>query len=287
MSTTTSGDIAGAGRDDELPPVSTRSLVELLAVERPTPPGPLSASLAFGWRSMLKIKHIPEQLADVTVLPVMLVLMFTYLFGGALAGSPREYIQYLLPGVLVMSVVMTTMYTGIAIRNDIDKGVLDRFRMLPVWGASTLVGHLLGDVLRYSIASAVMLAAGLLIGFRPEGGVLGVVLGVLLLIVFAFAFSWVGTMFGLLVRDERTVIGASMTVIFPLNFLSDIFVDPATMPGWLRTLVENNPITHVASAVRGLMEDSPRGADVLWTLGWSAALIAVFGFITMRLYRRT
>ncbi|BCL25330.1 ABC transporter permease [Streptomyces aurantiacus] len=284
MTTATPGDLAG--RKDELPPVSTGPLMELLSMERPPPPGPLSASLAFGWRSMLKIKHIPEQLADVTVLPVMLVLMFTYLFGGALAGSPREYIQYLLPGVLVMSVVMTTMYTGIAINNDIDKGVLDRFRMLPVWQPSTLVGHLLGDVLRYSIASSVMLVAGLLIGFRPEGGVPGVVMGVLLLIVFAFAFSWVGTMFGLLVRDERTVIGASMTVIFPLNFLSDIFVDPQTMPGWLQKLVHNNPITHVASAVRGLMEGRSPGTDVLWTLGWSVALVVVFGSLTMKLYQR-
>ncbi|WP_221349889.1 ABC transporter permease [Streptomyces beigongshangae] len=284
MSTATPGDTAG--RHDELPPVPSGSLVELLTAERPSPPGPVSASLAFGWRSMLKIKHIPEQLADVTVLPVMLVLMFTYLFGGALAGSPREYIQYLLPGVLVMSVVMTTMYTGIAINNDIDKGVLDRFRMLPIWRPSTLVGHLLGDVLRYSIASSVMLAVGLLIGFRPEGGVPGVVAGVLLLLVFAFAFSWVGTMFGLLVRDERTVIGASMTVIFPLNFLSDIFVDPQTMPDWLQKLVHNNPITHVASAVRGLMEGRSPGADVAWTLGWSAVLIVVFGSVTMKLYQR-
>lgn len=284
MSTTTPGDTAG--RNGGPPLVPGEPLVELLAMERPHPPGPVSASLAFGHRSMLKIKHIPEQLADVTVLPVMLVLMFTYLFGGALAGSPREYIQYLLPGVLVMSVVMTTMYTGIAIKNDIDKGVLDRFRMLPIWRPSTLVGHLLGDVLRYSIASAVMLAAGLLIGFRPGGGVPGVLAGVLLLVVFAFAFSWVGTMFGLLVRDERTVIGASMTVIFPLNFLSDIFVDPQTMPGWLQKLVDNNPITHVASAVRGLMDGRSPGADVAWTLGWSAVLIAVFGSATMRLYQR-
>ncbi|KUH37371.1 MULTISPECIES: ABC transporter permease [Streptomyces] len=285
MSTTTSG--GAPAREDDLAPVPARTLAELLvAEERPTRAGPLAASLAFGWRAMLKIKHVPEQLFDVTVLPVMMVLMFTHLFGGALAGSPREYIQYLLPGVMVMSVVMTTMYTGIAINNDIDKGVFDRFRTLPIWRPATIIGYLLGDVLRYSIASLVMLTAGMIIGFRPDGGVPGVVAGILLLIVFAFAFSWIGTMFGLLVRDEKTVMGASMTAIFPLNFLSDIFVDPATMPGWLQTLVHNNPITHVASAVRGLMDGRWPGVDIAWTLGWSVALVAVFGSLTVRLYNR-
>jgi ABC-2 type transport system permease protein len=285
MSTTTSG--GAPAREDDLAPVPVRTLAELLVSdERPTRPSPLAASLAFGWRAMLKIKHVPEQLFDVTVLPVMMVLMFTHLFGGALAGSPREYIQYLLPGVMVMSVVMTTMYTGIAINNDIDKGVFDRFRTLPIWRPATVIGYLLGDVLRYSIASVVMLTAGMIIGFRPGGGAVGVVAGILLLIVFAFAFSWIGTMFGLLVRDEKTVMGASMTAIFPLNFLSDIFVDPATMPGWLQTLVHNNPITHVASAVRGLMDGRWPGADIAWTLGWSAALVAVFGSLTVRLYNR-
>ncbi|WP_411574011.1 ABC transporter permease [Streptomyces fradiae] len=285
MSPVTTG--GGTPCADEAVPVAPQTLAGLLRTgERPARPGPLAASAAFGWRAMLKIKHVPEQLFDVTVLPVMLVLMFTHLFGGALAGSPREYIQYLLPGVMVMSVAMTTMYTGIAINKDIERGVFDRFRTLPIWRPATIVGYLLGDVLRYSIASVVMLAAGLAIGYRPDGGVVGVIAGILLLIVFAFAFSWIGTMFGLLVRDEKTVMGASMMVVFPLNFLSDIFVDPGTMPDWLRRLVEHNPITRVASAVRGLMDGGWPGTEVAWTLGWSAALVAVFGSLTVRLYNR-
>lgn len=275
-----------AARHDELVSVSTGFLDDLHASGHRPRPGPLTASLAFGWRSMLKIKHVPEQLADVTVLPVMLLLMFTHLFGGALAGSPREYVQYLLPGVLVMSVVMTTMYTGIAINNDIDKGVFDRFRTLPIWRGSTVVGYLLGDVVRYTVASAVMLTTGLIIGYRPDGGVVGVVGAVLLLIVFAFSFSWLGTLLGLLVRDEKTVIGASMTVIFPLNFLSDIFVDPRTMPDWLQALVDHNPITHVSSAVRGIMDGGWPGTEVAWTLGWSASLLLVLGSLTMWRYDR-
>lgn len=185
-----------------------------------------------------------------------------------------------------MSVVMITMYTGISVNTDIEKGVFDRFRTLPIWRPSVMVGYLLGDALRYTIASVVMLAVGLIMGFRPDGGVLGVIAAVAVLLVFSFAFSWIWTMFGLLLRTEKSVMGVSMMVIFPLTFLSDIFVKPETMPGWLQAFVNNNPVTHVASAVRGLMDGDWPTAEVLWSLGWAALLIAVFGPITMRLYNR-
>lgn len=271
----------------ELAPVRTESLAELLvARERPPRPNALQTSLTFGWRAMLKIKHVPEQLFDVTAFPIMMVLMYTYLFGGALAGSPSEYIQYLLPGILVMSVTMITMYTGLAINIDIEKGVFDRFRSLPIWRPSTMVGYLLGDALRYTLASIVMLTVGLIMGFRPDGGFPGVVAGVVLLIVFCFAFSWVWTMVGLLMRTEKGVMSVSMMVLFPLTFLSDIFVKPETMPGWLQAFVNNNPITHVASAVRDLMGGSWPTEEIAWTLGWAAVLVAVLGPVTMRLYNR-
>ncbi|MBV1937858.1 ABC transporter permease [Streptomyces sp. BV286] len=285
MSTATKSTTTADAAD--LAPVRAESLAEVLVSgERPPRPNALQTSLTFGWRAMLKIKHVPEQLFDVTAFPIMLVLMYTYLFGGALAGSPREYIQYLLPGILVMSVTMITMYTGLAVNIDIEKGVFDRFRSLPIWRPSTLVGYLLGDALRYTIASVVMLVVGLIMGFRPDGGVQGVVGGVLLLIVFSFAFSWVWTMFGLLLRTEKSVMGVSMMILFPLTFLSDIFVRPETMPGWLQAFVNNNPITHLASAVRGLMDGTSPSTEIAWSLGWAAVLIAVFGPVTMRLYNR-
>ncbi|MEU3135641.1 ABC transporter permease [Streptomyces sp. NPDC006854] len=258
----------------------------LVGQDRPPRPSALPASLTFGWRAMLKIKHVPEQLFDVTAFPIMLVLMYTYLFGGALAGSTEEYIQFLLPGIMVMSVVMITMYTGVAVNTDIAKGVFDRFRTLPIWRPAPMVGYLLGDVLRYLLASAVMLAVGMLIGFRPGGGVLGVLAGVALLMVFAFAFSWIWTMFGLLLRSEKSVMGVSMMVIFPLTFLSNVFVDPRTMPGWLQAFVNNSPVTHLATAVRELMAGNWPAADVAWSLGWAGILAAVFGPVTMRLYNR-
>jgi ABC-2 type transport system permease protein len=253
---------------------------------RPPRPSAISASITFGWRAMLKIKHVPEQLFDVTAFPIMMTLMFTYLFGGAIAGSTGEYLQFLLPGIMVMSVVMITMYTGVAVNNDITKGVFDRFRTLPIWRPSAMVGYLLGDMFRYTIASTVILVVGLILGFRPAGGVTGVLAGVALLVVFSFAFSWIWTMFGLLLRTEKSVMGISMLVLFPLTFLSNVFVDPGTMPGWLQAFVGVNPIAHLVDAVRSLMAGTPDTGEITWVLLSGAALTVIFGALTMRLYNR-
>ncbi|MEV3985859.1 ABC transporter permease [Nonomuraea sp. NPDC049758] len=253
---------------------------------KPPRPSAWSASVTFGWRAILKIKHVPEQLFDVTAFPLMMTLMFTYLFGGALAGSPTDYLQFLLPGIMVSSVVMITMYTGVEVNKDIEKGVFDRFRTLPIWRPSTMVGYLLGDVLRYTLASTVILAVGLALGFRPQGGVTGVLAGIVLLLGFSFAFSWVWTMFGLLMRSEKSVMGVSMLVLFPLTFLSNVYVDPATMPGWLQIFVNVNPITRLVAAVRSLMAGTPDVGELTWVLIASVLLIAIFGTLTMRLYNR-
>jgi ABC-2 type transport system permease protein len=254
--------------------------------QRPRRPSAWSASLTFGWRAVLKIKHVPEQLFDVTAFPIIMTLMFTYLFGGALAGSPREYLQFLLPGIMVTSVVMITMYTGVGLNTDIEKGVFDRFRTLPVWRPAALVGMIFGDVLRYILAATTIMVVGLILGFRPAGGPVGVLAGVGLLVVFSFAFSWVWTMFGLLLRSEKSVMGVSMLVLFPLTFLSNVFVDPATMPGWLQAFVEVNPITHLVTAVRSLMAGDVDAGEVGWVLAASVLFTLIFGSVTMRLYNR-
>ncbi|MEV7973494.1 ABC transporter permease [Cellulomonas sp. NPDC089187] len=252
---------------------------------RPARPSGLRTSLTFGWRALLKIKHVPEQLFDVTVFPVMMTLLFTYLFGGALAGSVGDYIQFLLPGILVQGVIMITMYTGVTLNTDIQKGVFDRFRSLPIWRPSALVGMLLGDAVRFTISCAVVLALGLAIGFRPANW-LGVLAGVGLLLLFAFAFGWIWTFLALILRTPNSVMGVSMMVITPVTFGSNIFVDPATMPGWLQAFVHVNPVSDLVTAVRGLMNDVPVGGEVLAVLAWSAGLIAVFGPLTMRRYAR-
>ncbi|PXY23473.1 ABC transporter [Prauserella sp. PE36] len=258
----------------------------LASGEQPPRPSAWSASVTFGWRAMLKIKHVPDQLFDVTAFPIMMTLMFTYLFGGALAGSTGEYLQFLLPGILVMSIVMITMYTGVGVNTDIEKGVFDRFRTLPIWRPSALVGALLGDVCRYLIGSTVILTLGLILGFRPEGGLTGVLLGVALLVAFSFAFSWIWTMFGLFLKSEKSVMGVSMLVLFPMTFLSNVFVNPETMPGWLQAFVDVNPIAHLVAAVRSLMAGTPDGGEILWTLISGGVILAIFGTLTMRLYNR-
>ncbi|QIQ03716.1 ABC transporter permease [Streptomyces liangshanensis] len=287
---TTGTEAANADANDIELTLATPKREDLAALlvdkDRPPRPGALSASLTFGWRAMLKIKHVPEQLFDVTAFPIMMVLMYAYLFGGALAGSVSAYIQFLLPGILVMSVVMITMYTGVAVNTDIEKGVFDRFRTLPIWRPAPMVGYLLGDLVRYVIASLVMLAVGMVIGYRPHGGPLGILAGLAVLLVFAFSFSWLWTMFGLLLRSEKSVMGVSMMVIFPLTFLSNVFVDPKTMPGWLQAFVDNSPVSHVATAVRELMAGNWPAAHIGWSLGWSAALLTIFGAVTMHLYNQ-
>jgi ABC-2 type transport system permease protein len=253
---------------------------------RPPRASALSASLTFGWRALLKIKHVPEQLFDVTAFPIMFTLMFTYLFGGALAGSTREYIQYLLPGILVQTVVFITIYTGMGLNKDISKGIFDRIRSLPLWRPAVLVGALLGDLVRYAIASTIVVALGLLIGFRPGGGVIGVLAAVALLLTFAFSMTWIWTALGLVLRTPESVMGVSMMLLFPLTFASNIFVDPATMPAWLRAFVDINPVSRLVTAARGLMHGTPEAGQILWVLAASAALIAMFGPLTMRLYAR-
>ncbi|MGJ9423314.1 ABC transporter permease [Aeromicrobium sp. CF3.5] len=261
-------------------------LRELFSDERPPRPSAWAASITFGWRAMLKIKHVPEQLFDVTLFPIMMTLMFTYLFGGALAGTPNDYLPFFIPGILVVSIVMITMYTGLAVNTDITKGVFDRFRTLPIWRPAPMVGYLLGDGFRYLVASAVIVVLSLILGYRPEGGAIGVLAGVGVLVVFCFALSWVWTMLGLLLRSEKSVMAFSMMVIMPLTFLSSAYVDPSTMPGWLEAAVKVNPITIVVDCVRGLMSGQSSDTDLVWLALVSAGIIAVFGSATMRLYNR-
>lgn len=264
---------------------STPAVADVLQMPGPRParPSALSTSLSFGWRALLEIKHVPEQLFDVTMFPIMFTLMFTYLFGGALAGSTSAYIQFLLPGILVQTVVMITMYTGLTLNKDIEKGVFDRFRSLPIWRPSPLVGALFGDVVRYTIASIIVL---LFIGFRPSGGPVGVVASIGLLLLFSFSLSWVWTMFAMLMRTEQAVMGVSMFILFPLTFASNIFVDPATMPGWLQAFVGVNPISNLVTTIRGLMDGVVDSGQLMLVLAWCAGFVVIFGPLTMRLYNR-
>jgi ABC-2 type transport system permease protein len=257
----------------------------LSATPRPPRASAWSAALTFGWRGMLKVKHVPEQLLDVTITPVMFVLMFTYLFGGAIAGSTGAYLDYILPGILVMSVVFTTVYSGVALNTDLTKGVVDRFRSLPIWRPSPLVGALLGDSVRYLVAGTVIVVLGVVLGYRPGAGVPGVIAALALVIVFSFGLSWVFTTLGLVMRSPNAVMNAGFMGIFPLTFLSNVFVEPATLPSALEAFVDVNPISILADASRGLMEGDAEAGDIGIVLATAAALTAVFAPLTTRLYR--
>jgi ABC-2 type transport system permease protein len=270
-----------------LPAIEEEALRKALSsTPRPPRASAVSAALTFGWRGMLKVKHVPEQLLDVTITPVMFVLMFTYLFGGAIAGSTGAYLDYILPGVLVMSVLFTTVYSGIALNTDLTKGVVERFRSLPIWRPSPLLGALLGDSVRYVIAGTVIIVLGVILGFRPEAGVGGAVAALALVVVFSFGLSWVFTTMGLLLRSPNAVMNAGFMSIFPLTFLSNVFVEPETLPAGLEAFVDVNPISILADASRGLMDGNAAAGDILISLGTAAALTAIFLPLTTRLYRR-
>lgn len=257
----------------------------IASTARPPRPGPLGTALTFGWRGMLKVKHVPEQLIDVTITPVLFVLMFTYLFGGALAGSTSAYLQYVLPGILVMSVVFTTVYSGVALNTDLTKGVVDRFRSLPIWRPAPLLGALLGDSVRYVLAGTVILVLGVVLGYRPEGGAAGALAALALVVVFSFGLSWVYSAVGLVLRSPSAVLNGGFMVLFPLTFLSNVFVDPGTLPGPLRAFVDVNPISVLATAARSLMAGAPDVTAIAVSLAVAAALAAVFLPLTTRLYR--
>ena len=234
---------------------------------------------------MLKIRHVPEQLIDVTLTPVLFTLLFTYMFGGAIAGSTEEYLQFLLPGVLVMSILFTTVYTGVALNTDITKGVFDRFRSLPIWRPAPLVGAVLGDVLRYLVAGTVVVIVGLVLGYRPDAGPAGVVEAMLIVIAFAFGLSWVFTTVGLLMRAPNAVMNAGFMALFPLVFVSNGFVEPDTLPAPLETVVDLNPISHVITAARGLMDGTASAGEIGLVLAEAVVLTLVFAPLTTRLYR--
>ena len=258
----------------------------LSTVARPPRASAVAACAAFGWRGVQKIRHVPEQLLDVLVTPVLFLVMFTYLFGGAVEGSTGEYLQFLLPGMLVQSVLFTAVYSGVALNTDMTKGVVDRFRSLPIWSPAPLVGAVIGDSVRFAVAATVVMLVGLIMGFSAEAGIVGVLAAMALVVVYAFALSWVFTTVGLVMRSPNAVLNTGFMCLFPLIFLSNIFVDPSTLPGWLEALVDVNPISHLTTTVRGLMEGTASAGEIALPLAMAAAITVIFATLTTRLYRR-
>ncbi|GAA1885089.1 MAG: ABC transporter permease [Williamsia herbipolensis] len=244
----------------------------------------VAQSFTMGYRGMLKIRHNPEQLFDVVLQPVIFTLMFTYIFGGALAGSVSAYLPVIIPGILVQTVITTSVVTGTQLREDMNKGVFDRFRALPIARVSPLAGALLADVLRYVIATVITFVVGIAIGWRPE--VLGLLGAMLLVLVCSFAVSWIWALMGMLVKSASAVQGFSLMLLFPLTFLSNAFVNVETMPGWLQAFVKVNPVSHLVTAVRELTNSGHVGIHVVWSLVGAAVITAIFAPLTVRAYMR-
>ena len=240
----------------------------------------------FGWRAVLKFKHVPEQLFDLVMTPIMFTLLFTYVFGGALAGSPAEYLQFFLPGILVQTVVFNAVYSGMGLSTDLGKGLFDRFRSLPIWSLAPFAGLMVGDVLRHLIAGAIILTIGLILGYRPEAGVLGVIAAFVLLLAVGFGMGWIFIVLGLILRTPMTVMTIGFAFLFPLVFASNIMVDPATMPGWLRTFVAVNPVSLMTTAIRGLMAGSATFEQIALALVAPVALTLLLAPVTLYLYRK-
>lgn len=273
--------------EDKAPALEAGELRRVIAAARkPEPAGPVANVLTFGWRALLKVWHMPEQLFDVIVTPIMFTVMFTYLFGGALAGSPEVYLQFLLPGILVQTVVFTTIYTGFTLNTDLSKGVFDRFCSLPIWKASPIVGAMAGDLIRYTISSVIVVVIGLILGFRPETGLAGILASILLLNVFGFGVSWIFVVLALLVRTPSVVMTLSWLVLMPVTFASNIFVDPATMPWWLQSFVAVNPVAILVTAVREIMDGTVTLPIIALSLLAPAVVTAGLAPVAMGLYSR-
>lgn len=222
-------------------------------------------SLTMAYRGLLKIRRTPEQLFDVTFQPIIFTLMFTYIFGGAIAGDVASYLPVIIPGILVQTVITTSVVTGVQLREDMEKGVFDRFKSLPIARIAPLAGALLADTIRYTIATVLTFVMGYIMGLRPEGGIGNVALAALLVIGCSWAISWIFAFFGVIARTASSVQGISMIVLFPLTFLSNAFVPVDTMPKWLQWFVNINPISHLVTAVRNLVNNGTVGSDLVYS----------------------
>ncbi|GGL31122.1 ABC transporter permease [Phycicoccus endophyticus] len=269
------------------PTVTARTLAG--ARDLPTRPSvreTVSQSLALAWRALLKMRRNPEQLVDVTFQPLLFTAMFAYIFGGAISGSVSDYLPLLIPGILAQTALTACMATGIQLREDMDKGVFDRFKSLPIARIAPLVGPAVADLVRYGTAATLTILAGLAMGYRPAGGLLGVVAGWLLTLVAGWSLAWIFTWLGTVARSAQAVQGISMMVMFPLTFLSNAFVPADTLPGWLQAFVRFNPVSHVVTAVRDLLNSGAVTGDVGWALLGCALVVAVFGTLSVRTYSR-
>lgn len=253
---------------------------------RVSPVEGLQQTMTLAWRTLVQIRHNPWELADFSIQPIMFVLLFTYMFGGAISGSTSEYLLYSLPGIIVMNMFFVAMYIGMGLNADLTKGVFDRLRSLPLAQWAPLTGRIIADLVKQVWSIILLLAIGVVLGFRIGTSVLDVLAAIALILVFALAFSWVSVLVGVFAADPEKVQLFGMTVLFPITFVSNVFVPTNTMPSWLQAFVNVSPVTLLANASRGLMVSGPVAGPVLGSLLWAAVILAVFAPLSLWALKR-
>ena len=237
-------------------------------------------------RTLLQVRHNPFELLDFSIQPIIFLLLFTYVFGGAIAGEVGAYLAFVLPGIIVMNMFFVTVYVGLGLNNDLTKGVFDRLRSLPIARWAPLAGRITADMLKQAWSIALLLGVGMLLGFRVQTHLWGVIGTFALLVAFALAFSWVSVLIGVLARDAERVQVYGYTALFPLTFVSSAFVPPETMPSWLQPFVAVNPVTILSDACRGLLVGGPVAAPVAQSLLWAAGIGIVFAPLAVWAFKR-
>jgi len=246
----------------------------------------VSQTLYMAWRSLKKMRRNPEQFFDVVFQPLLFTAMFAYVFGGAISGNVQSYLPLLIPGIVAQTVLTTCMATGVQLREDMDKGVFDRFKSLPMARIAPLAGPMTADLVRYLIAAGLTFLMGVIIGYRPGGGVLGVLGAIALSVFTGWSIAWIFTWIGTIAKNARSVQGMSMMILFPLTFLSNAFVPVKSLPTGLADFVKVNPVSHLVSATRVLANQGTITSEVGWTLLAGLVVIAVFAPLSVRSYRR-
>ncbi|MEV4362197.1 ABC transporter permease [Nonomuraea sp. NPDC049625] len=246
----------------------------------------IGQTLTMAWRALKKMRRNPEQFFDVTLQPILFTAMFAFIFGGAIAGDVESYLPLMIPGILAQTVLTTCMATGTQLREDMEKGVFDRFKSLPIARIAPLAGPMVADLVRYAIAATLTFGMGLVMGYRPGGGAGGVLAAILLAIFTGWSLAWVFTWVGTIARSAQAVQGISMMILFPLTFLSNAFVPVETLPGWLAAFVRFNPVSHLVTATRDLANSGLVSGEVAWTLLACLIVIAIFAPLSVRSYKR-
>ncbi len=241
----------------------------------------LQQTLTLAWRTLLQIRHNPWELGDFSIQPILFLLLFLYVFGGAIAGSTEEYLRFMLPGIIVMNMMFVTVYVGHGLNTDLTKGVFDRLRALPIARWAPLAGRIVADLVKQGWSILLLMGVGFLLGFRLETSLGGLLLMSLLVLMMALAVSWIMVLVGVIARDPEHVQLFGFTALFPVTFVSNVFVPAETLPNWLQVLVALNPVSSLTDASRGLLTGGPVLEHALWSMVWAAALIAVFAPLSL------